>query len=293
MKITTLFLLLAFALVTIQAQHVAVIWKDSVPGRIGDDPADVPTVTVYQAKTAQEFNPGVLICPGGGYVTHAWEKEGVEVAEWFNKRGITAFILKYRLNTWDNKKYCHPAQYNDAVRAMQYIRSNASVFGVDTSNLGVVGFSAGGHLASLLATHIAKGNRMATDPVERMSARPDFVVLAYPVISMMSKFTHKFSRRMLAGKNPDPKLIEYLSTELHVSDSTPPTFLFHTHADETVPAENSVLYYMELKRYHIPAELHIFQEGKHGAGLAHTDPVLSEWTELLEKWLIMQGVINK
>jgi acetyl esterase/lipase len=256
-----------------QSPRTELLWPEGAPGAVGNEDADKPALTVYPA--VQPSGAAVLICPGGGYVNLAMDHEGRQVAEWFNSFGVTAFVLKYRLGP----RYRHPAMIEDARRAMRMIRSRAKEFGIDPARIGVMGFSAGGHLASTLSNHFQEGER------------PDFAILCYPVISFTTRYTHSGSMRFLLGDPPDPALVWELSNELRVSSQTPPTFLFHTNADTGVPPENSILYYLALRRAGVPAELHIYQEGRHGVGLAPKDPVLSTWPARLKDWLAVRGII--
>ena len=226
---------------------------------------------------------------GGGYGGLAMDHEGVQIARWLNERGIAAFILKYRLGP----RYRHPAPLQDAQRALRFVRSRAEDYAIKRDRLGIWGFSAGGHLTATAATHFDAGDRNAKDPIERESCRPDFVILCYPVISMKDPYVHKGSRRNLLGPNPDSALIEDLSNELQVTDRTPPTFLFHTDADRAVPAENSVLFYLALRKAKVSAELHIYQPGRHGVGLAQSDPILSSWSGRLSDWLHSRGMLSR
>lgn len=268
-------LLIAFLMPVLlaQAPRTELLWPEGAPGAVGTEDADKPALTIYPA--AQPNGAAVLVCPGGGYVNLAMDHEGRQVAEWFNSFGVTAFVLKYRLGP----RYRHPAMLEDARRAMRIIRSRAKEFGIDPGRVGVMGFSAGGHLASTLSTHFQEGER------------PDFAILCYPVISFTTRYTHSGSMRFLLGDPPDPALVWELSNELRVTSQTPPTFLFHTNADTGVPPENSVLYYLALRRAGVPAEMHIYQEGRHGVGLAPKDPVLSTWPGRLKDWLMVRGII--
>jgi acetyl esterase/lipase len=218
----------------------------------------------------------------------AMDHEGRQVAEWLNSLGIDAFILKYRLAP----RYHHPAMMEDAQRALRYVRSHAREFGIAPDRIGIWGFSAGGHLASTAATHFDAGNPSATDAIEGASSRPDFAILSYPVITCSEWFKHEGSCKNLLGLNPDQKLAEYLSNEKQVSAQTPPTFLFHTNDDEVVPAENSVAFYMALRKARVAAELHIYEHGPHGVGLAPKDPVLSSWPQRLADWLRIRGLLS-
>jgi acetyl esterase/lipase len=208
------------------------------------------------------------------------DHEGVQVAQWLNSQGIYAFVLKYRLGP----RYHHPAMLQDAQRAIRTVRSRAAQIGIGPRRIGIMGFSAGGHLASTAATHFDEGNAQAAEAVERASSRPDFAVLGYPVISLV-EFVHAGSRANLLGENPDPKLVEFLSSERQVTPQTPPVFLFHTNADTGVPPENSVLFYLALRKAGVPAEMHIYENGPHGVGLAWSDLILSSWPARLADWL--------
>lgn len=269
-----------------------VLWSEGAPGALGKASEDIPTITYYPAIN-NPTRAAILICPGGGYTTLAMDHEGKQIAQWFNGLGVTAIILKYRINNYENKKYGYPAAFNDASRAMRTIRSHAAQWNLDTAKIGIIGFSAGGHLASTLGTHFDQGNLSATDPIEKMSSRPSFMILCYPVITMTDPFTHSYSRQMLLGKEPDAKLVELLSNEKQVKANTPPTFIFQTNADNAVPAENSVYFYLALRKEHIPAEMHIFEPGQHGLGLAQRDSVLSVWPSLLKTWLIGKKIVGK
>ena len=264
------------------------LWPDGAPGAKGEGEADTPTLDIYLPGW-KPAGTAVIVCPGGGYGHLAMEHEGEEVAEWFNARGVAAFVLRYRIAP----RYQHPAPLQDAERAIRYVRSHAEKFKVDPDRIGIMGFSAGGHLASTAATHFDEGDPDADDPVERVSSRPDFAVLCYPVIAMSTEYGHTGSKRNLLGEDPDPALVEEMSTEKQVTDRTPPTFLFHTNEDQGVPAENSVLFYLALREHDVPAELHIFAEGHHGVGLAPGDPLLSVWPRLLAQWMAGRGLLDR
>jgi acetyl esterase/lipase len=215
----------------------------------------------------------------------AMDDEGREIAEWLNARGVAAFVLRYRLGP----RYHHPVELGDAQRALRLVRFHAAEYGVAPDKIGIWGFSAGGHLASTAGTHFDQGDANASDPIERMSSRPDFMILAYPVISFTTPYTHRGSLRNLLGENPDPKLAASLSIETQVTPQTPPTFLFHTDGDTGVPAENSVLFYLALRKAGVPAEMHIYERGEHGVGLDLVDPVLSSWSRRVEAWMRVHG----
>jgi acetyl esterase/lipase len=260
------------------------LWPDGAPGALGKEDADRPTLTVYRARQAS--GASVIVAPGGGYGALASNHEGRQVANLLNAAGVTAFVLKYRLGP----KYRHPIELGDAQRAIRLVRARASEFGIAPDRIGLMGFSAGGHLAATAGTHFDAGTADAADPIERAGSRPDFLILAYPVVSFDPAITHSGSVRNLLGENPDPKLIEDLSNDLRVTKDTPPTFLFHTNADTGVVAENSVRFYLALRRAKVPAELHIFENGPHGVGLALGDPALAAWSTLLTNWLRGRGL---
>jgi acetyl esterase/lipase len=213
------------------------------------------------------------------------EKEGFAVARWLNEHGVAAFVLKYRLGP----TYHHPVELGDAQRAIRMVRANAAEYGVAEDHVGMWGFSAGGHLTATAGTHFDTGNADATDGIEKKGSRPDFLILAYPVITLADPSAHSGSRKFLLGDTPDPTLVQSLSAETQVTPQTPPTFLFSTTDDKTVPVANSVLFYQALVKAGVPAEMHIFQHGAHGAGLAPTNPQLSVWPDLLIKWMRERG----
>jgi acetyl esterase/lipase len=265
--------LLVVAAAAAMAQTPELLWPGGAPGAAGTEDRDKPSLTEYLAPKPN--GAAVLVCPGGGYGALAMEHEGKQIAEFFNSFGVAAYVLKYRLGP----RYHHPAPLDDAKRAIRMIRERAASKGIDPKRVGVMGFSAGGHLASTLSTHYGAGER------------PDFSILVYPVISFTTRYTHSGSMRNLLGAEPDPSLVWDLSNELKVTGETPPTFLFHTNADTGVPPENSVLYYLALRSARVPAEMHIYQEGPHGVGLAPKDPVLGTWPARLKDWLMVRGIV--
>jgi acetyl esterase/lipase len=198
-----------------------------------------------------------------------------------NSLGVAAFVLKYRLGP----KYRHPIELSDMQRAIRTVRSRAAEWHIAAERIGVMGFSAGGHLASLASTHFDNGMSSPADEIDRASSRPDFAILGYPVISLIEAWTHQGSRTYLLGENADTALARRLSTDAQVTSRTPPTFLFHTSADTSVPAENSVHYFLALRKAGVPVEMHIFKDGPHGVGMPMGDPVLSEWPKLLANWM--------
>jgi acetyl esterase/lipase len=263
------------------------LWENGAPGALGDTDADRPTLTVYSAARVAT-GTGVIVAPGGGYGTLAMDHEGRQVASWFNAMGVTAFILKYRLGP----RYHHPIELGDAQRAIRLVRARADTFGIQADRIGMMGFSAGGHLTATAGTHFDAGKADAPDPIDRASSRPDFLILGYPVISFDPAIKHAGSERNLLGENPDPALVADLSNELRVTAQTPPTFLFHTTNDPGVPVENSVRFYLALVKAKVPAEMHLFENGAHGVGLALGDPSLSAWPTLLSNWLRARGLLT-
>lgn len=260
------------------------LWPNGAPGAAGNEEADRPGLWAY--PLAGDSPAGaVVVCPGGGYGTLAVQHEGHEVARWLNANGVAAFVLRYRIAP----RYRHPAPLADVQRAIRLVRARAKEWHVDPCRVGVMGFSAGGHLASTVATHFDQGDG-GMDEVDRQSCRPDFAILCYPVISLVTPHAHAGSRRNLLGEEPDAELVKFLSNELQVTAETPPTFLFHTDADAGVVPENSILFYLALRRAGVPAELHIYERGPHGVGLAAEDPVLGSWAERLRDWLRGRGV---
>ena len=229
----------------------------------------------------------MVVCPGGGYGHLAVDHEGDQIARWLNSFGVAAFVLKYRLAP----RYRHPAPLQDAQRAIRTVRHRARELNLAPDRIGIWGFSAGGHLASTAGTHFDAGNAAAADPIDRQSSRPDFLILAYPVISFTTEYTHRGSLRNLLGDNPDPKLVESLSNEKQVTAQTPPTFLFHTNEDKGVPSENSVLFYLALRKAGVPAEMHIYERGPHGVGLAPLDRALASWPDRLAEWFQTRGLL--
>jgi acetyl esterase/lipase len=264
------------------------LWADGAPGAQGTQDEDKPTLAAYVVPQGRGTGTAVIVCPGGGYEHLSMDKEGDQIARWLNSIGVTAFVLKYRLGP----KYRHPIELGDAQRAIRTVRSKAAEYRVLPDRVGIMGFSAGGHLASTAGTHFDAGNASAADPIDRLSSRPDFLVLVYAVISFNPPYVHRGSLRALLGEQPDPKLVENLSNELQVTAQTPPTFLFHTSGDTTVPAENSALFYLALRKAGVPAEMHIYERGPHGVGLAQTDEALSTWPGRLADWLRGRGLLN-
>src|SRR6266851_2073873 len=265
----------------IRDAQIIPLWSGAAPGALGSADTDIPVITVYLPRTVTPNTPAVVVCPGGGYQNLAANHEGRQVANYLNSLGAAAFVLRYRLGP----RYHHPIELGDAQRAIRLLRSHAQEWRLDPARIGIMGFSAGGHLAMTASTHFDGGAPDAADAVDRVSSRPDFAVLGYPVISMTEPWTHKGSRTNLLGENPDPELAKSLSGERAVTRETPPTFIFQTSEDTTVPAENSVHYFLALRTAGVPAEMHVFERGPHGVGLANDDVALSEWSKLLANWL--------
>jgi acetyl esterase/lipase len=286
MTLSRILLALALAGGSLQAQppKAELLWPAGAPGALGTQPEDQPSLTPFVLAKGTGSGTAVVICPGGGYQNLSMDKEGYQVARWLNSLGVSAFVLQYRLGP----RYHHPIELEDAQRAIRMVRARAAQYGLQTDRIGIMGFSAGGHEASTAGTHYDAGNPAAPDPLDRPGSRPDFMVLCYPVITF-GPFAHAGSRRNLLGNNPDPKLVELLSNELQVTKDTPPTFLYHTTNDSVVPVENSVLFYSALRKAGVPAELHIYERGPHGVGLAQDDPVLSSWPGRLADWLKIHG----
>lgn len=260
------------------------LWTGTAPLARGEGPEDTPALTVYQPAAGTATGASVIVLPGGGYVRRA-EHEGQPVAEWLSSIGVTAFVTRYRV-----APYTHPAPLSDAARAIRYVRAHASSWGLDSDRIGILGFSAGGHLASAAATLWADGTAAADDPVERVSSRPDVALLVYPVITFVDEaWVHKGSRRNLLGAEATPAQQAALSTELHVSEDTPPVFLIHTTGDTGVPPENSLLFVQALRRAGVPVELHLYEGGRHGFGLGAQEGPIATWPLLAALWLHRHG----
>ncbi len=289
MKTLTILAALVSTLMMVHAEVLAPIplWPKGAPGALGKRPQDIPTITPYLADPMNSTGAAMLICPGGGY-THLAAHEGKDYALWLNQHGITCFVLKYRLGA---DGYHYPAEFQDVTRAMRMVKAGASKWHFDPRRVGVMGSSAGGHLASLLLTHFDSGDPKAADPIDRESSRPDLGILCYPVITMMDDYTHKGSQENLLGKNPSPKLEEFLSSQLQVKTNTPPCFIWCTYEDKTVPMENSMMFAEALRKQHVPFALHIFEKGGHGMGLADKPPFPHPhpWANDCLFWLKAQG----
>jgi acetyl esterase/lipase len=268
--------------------RTVLLWPGGAPGAVGTDDEDKPTLTIYQPARPQNSGAAIVVCPGGSYTHLAMDHEGHQVARLLTSRGITAVVIKYRLGP----RYHHPAMQQDVLQAIRWTRFHVADLVVAPDRIGVMGFSAGGHLASTAATLFDTGNARGAQPLDRVSSRPDFAVLVYPVIAMGEAFTHRGSMDNLLGSRPSPELVRRLSTDKQVTARTPPTFLFHTDADPGVPAENSVSFYLALRKAGVPAEMHIYEKGDHGVGLAPGDPVLRTWTDRLFDWMAGRGLLK-
>jgi len=244
-----------------------------------------PDIAVYLPASTNSTGQAVIICPGGGYTYISYDWEGTDIAKLLNAKGITAIVLKYRLPDAKSNIIRQLSPLLDAKRAMRIVRANADKWRIKKNNIGIMGFSAGGHLAATLATHFDNGDKNSKDSIEQQSSRPDFAVLVYPVITMNKSFTHMGSRENLLGSNPDSSLVNFYSNELQVTKDTPPTFLLHATDDETVPVENSLVFYEALKKNNVSAEMHIFPHGGHGFALALQQGPLEIWPELLVSWM--------
>jgi acetyl esterase/lipase len=265
------------------------LWPDGAPGAKGTRPEDTPRVDVY-APIGVPCGAGVVVLPGGGYGGLAADHEGRQIAQFYNSLGMAAFVCFYRLGSQD---YHHPIEMNDAKRAVRWVRANAEKYGLDKSRIGLTGFSAGGHLASTVGTMFDNGDPNAADPIDKLSSRPDFLVLGYPVISMSDPYMHAGSRKNLLGpENGNEELARQLTNYRNVSPHTPPTFIFQTDEDGVVPAENAVQFYLALRKHKVPAEMHVYQRGPHGVGLQLGDPVLATWSLHLRDWLRNNGWLN-
>jgi acetyl esterase/lipase len=244
-----------------------------------------PDIAVYLPAKRTATGQAVIICPGGGYTYLSYNWEGSDVARWLNSKGIAAIVLKYRLPNSKSLTTAHMAPIADAKRAMRLARFYSDKWHISKNKIGIMGFSAGGHLASTLATHFDAGDAHATDSIEQLSSRPDFAVLVYPVISMMKPNVHGGSRNNLIGENADSSLLNLYSNELRVTKETPPCFLVHATDDKTVPVANSILFYQALVTNGVPAEMHIFPKGGHGFGLGLGRGAVESWTALCIEWL--------
>jgi acetyl esterase/lipase len=271
-----------------EAETVEDSGKDGKPDRRVAN-VRVPTLKFHLPASPEENCAAVIICPGGGYAIEAIDKEGYEPARWFQERGIVGIVLKYRLPQGTDGD---ESPSEDVSRAIRFVRQRASEWNIDPARIGIMGFSAGGHLASTSATHFDSGDSKSGDPIERVSSRPDFQILIYPVITMDTEVGHSGSRERLLGKSPTAEALAYASNDLQVTDKSPPAFLIHT-SDDRVSCENSLRYASALKRNNIPLELHLYERGGHGYGMRGGNGPVDAWPKRLEEWLELRGIMKK
>lgn len=288
-----------FTMTTFAQNTVLPLWPNNIPNAIKTDEKEevvsadivriakvqVPQIEVYLPSKKNATGQAVLIFPGGGYGILAYDWEGTDFAKFLNSKGIAGIVVKYRLPSAKSQTDMHNVPLQDAQRAMRTVRSMATEWNIDPRNIGIIGFSAGGHLASTLGTHYKEVVYPKKDAIDEQSARPDFMTLAYPVITLGEPNTHGGSRKNLLGENPSQKMLDHFSNELQVTADTPPTFLVHATDDTAVPVENSLLFYTALVQHQVPAEMHIYPTGGHGFALGLNDPHLSTWTDQWAGWL--------
>jgi acetyl esterase/lipase len=282
-------LLLSFIVTRAEIQPAIPLWPNSAPGALGVSSEDIPTLTPYLPDATNATGAALVICPGGSYAALA-PLEGNYYALWLNQHGVTCFVLKYRLGSTG---YHYPAEFQDVTRAVRWVRAHASEYKIDPHRVGIMGSSAGGHLAATLLTHFDAGDTNSADLVERQSSRPDRGILCYPVISM-GEFAHEFSKDNLLGTNATPELVRLLSNELQVTSNTPPCFLWTTFEDQSVPMENAMRFAEALRRNDVPFDLHIYEKGAHGMGLNDQPPFTHPhpWAADCLFWLKTQDFVN-
>ena len=261
-------------------------------GRIFKKVVD-PEIWYYPSEKKKSNQTAILVIPGGGYWGLWFDHEGVKVAKWLNGLGISAFVLKHRVPHWESEDCRSKVALSDAQRAMRIIRANSKKWDINSNSIGVLGFSAGGHLASTLSTHHDNGLDLSEIEIDKTSSRPDFSVLVYPVVTMKYPYTHFGSRKDLLGEVPSEELVTYFSNDLQVRSDTPPAILIHTDEDKVVPPENSINYYLALRKFNIPAALHIWEGGSHGLGLAENHKgSFKNWPETVKNWMIERGLLT-
>ena len=272
--------------------NIELLWPNGAPDAKGDTDNDKPTLTIYSVPDKEASGAAVVIFPGGGYGHLAVDHEGHQVAHWLNSLGVTAFILKYRHRN-SGAGYGYPTPLQDAQRAVRMVRSRAKEWNVEPNRIGILGFSAGGHLASSEGTHFNKNYYELKDLVDDVSCRPDFMILIYPVITLDDSYTHAGSKLNLLGKDPNQDLVDSLSNENQVTSETPPTFLVHADDDKAVPPENSINFYLALRKAKVPAEMHIYENGGHGFGLGKEKSPASSWPIRCADWMQARGLLDK
>ena len=282
-------LMLSLIIGRAEMQKPIPLWPGGAPGALGSSTNDIPTLTPYLPDGTNASGAAMVICPGGAYARLA-PHEGNDYALWLNQHGVACFVLKYRLGS---SGYRHPVMLNDAARAVRWVRAHADEFKVDAHRVGIMGSSAGGHLAATLVTHFDSGKAKASDPVEQESSRPDLGILCYAVITMGPE-THGGSKENLLGKNPPPALEKLLSNELQVTTNTPPCFLWTTFEDKAVPMENTLMFAEALRKNRVPFDLHVYQKGRHGLGLNDKAPFANPhpWANDCLFWLKVQGFVK-
>ncbi|TWI65457.1 acetyl esterase/lipase [Pseudoduganella lurida] len=299
MKKLALSMLLAMSLTTsvFAAPTVLPLWPEGVPGakNIGPEKFDrgsvsnvsEPSLTLVGPAVDRPNGTAVIVAPGGGYVRESFDREGLQYATWLSTLGVTTFVLKYRM-----QEFGHPAPLQDVLRAVRLLRARAGEFGIDPNRIGVMGSSAGGHLAATAGTLFDHPLGRTGAELDKVSARPDFLVLMYPVIAMEAPAAHMGSRKALIGTSPSPELVQLMSLEKQVTPKTPPTLLIHTQADQAVPVENSILFYQALTRNKVPAEMYLFEQGAHGMGMRDGLANASQWPRRAEEWLRARGLLT-
>ncbi len=270
------------------SKQTVLLWRPNSPALINVPREAWPLMTVY--KPVRPCGTAVLVCPGGGYAGLAMDHEGRQVAQWLNTVSVTAFVLRYRHN---GLGYPYPVPMMDAKRAIRIIRSQADKWYIDENKIGILGFSAGGHLASTIGTHYDLGDSAARDNVEKVSCKPDFMILIYPVITMNKSYTHQGSVRNLLGDHPDSRMLDLVSNENHVNSDTPPAFLVHGSRDRAVPVQNSIDFFLALKKAGVSAEMHLYEKADHGFGLGKNNSHVTSWPKLCERWLSLNNLIDQ